>query len=352
MNSSISVVFDVIKRNKFLSEKNFRNKFPDIYDYILTYTSFLTGNVSFPERKYCILNNIKETPSCPMCGKILKFRGADVGYGITCSNKCSVKYTDTHIDILTKKKRYEKSSASIKTSISKRTTEEKKQISDKFKEFHANMSDEAKKKRNQKISMNMKKVIKTYSVEKQKEMILKRLNTMNNKSEEELNNIKLRISKTAKNTMNNKSEEEWEIILDKQHESKRKNNTFNTSKYEDIIYDKLKDCFGVVLRQYKSEEYPFHCDFYIPCIDTYIEYQGMWVHNNHPFDNKNKNDLILLNEWKEKSKKSKFYSIALKVWSISDVQKRQTAIDNKLNWFEFFNIEQFDKWFEQISYKK
>jgi len=45
------------------------------------------------------------------------------------------------------------------------------------------------------------------------------------------------------------------------------------SQPEEDSYELLVDKFGYseVIRQYRSEKYPFFCDFYIPCLDLYIE---------------------------------------------------------------------------------
>ena len=36
---------------------------------------------------------------------------------------------------------------------------------------------------------------------------------------------------------------------------------------------------------------------------------------------------------------------AIKIWSFDDVLKRETAKENKLNFLEFFDINDFIKWF-------
>lgn len=56
------------------------------------------------------------------------------------------------------------------------------------------------------------------------------------------------------------------------------------SKAEDTIYEELCCIYGEenIIRQYKSEVYPFHCDFYIQSDDLYIEYQGSWTHAVSP----------------------------------------------------------------------
>lgn len=92
--------------------------------------------------------------------------------------------------------------------------------------------------------------------------------------------------------------------------------------------------------------YPYCCDFYIPEKDLYIEYQGTWTHGFIPYNKHNKECQEKLRLWKEKSKDSKFYENAIKVWAKSDVKKRKIAKKNKLNWIEFFNMNDFDKWYK------
>ena len=91
-----------------------------------------------------------------------------------------------------------------------------------------------------------------------------------------------------------------------------------------------------------SEEYPFPCDFYIPSIDTYIEYQGFWTHGKEPYIGSEEQKNVL-NLWKNKN--STQYKRAIKTWTIEDIKKREIAIQNNLNWLEFFNMNQFMHWF-------
>ena len=135
----------------------------------------------------------------------------------------------------------------------------------------------------------------------------------------------------------------------KSYETKKRNHSFNTSSPENIIYEKLLEKFKKVLRQYKSEEYPFACDFYIPEIDLYIEFQGNWTHGGKPYNEKDEEDIKLLEEWQEKAKTSKFYQNAIKVWTISDVKKRELAQKRNLNWLEFFTLEEFEEWINELT---
>ena len=126
--------------------------------------------------------------------------------------------------------------------------------------------------------------------------------------------------------------------ISKQQNTKRKNHTFNSSKQEDILYSKLLEVYSKedIIRQYKSDNYPFCCDFYIKSIDTYIELQGMWTHGKHPFDNTVEEDILTLQQWQQKASTSKFYKNAIETWTISDVKKREMARKNNLNFIEIF----------------
>lgn len=127
--------------------------------------------------------------------------------------------------------------------------------------------------------------------------------------------------------------------------TKKANNSFNISKPEKEIYKLLLQKFPNVKYQYKSNTYPFYCDFYIPEKDLYIEYQGFWHHNKHPFDINNKIDIETLNLWKINSKTKKAFHKAINVWTERDPLKRQIAKDNCLNWLEFFTFNDFLIWY-------
>lgn len=129
--------------------------------------------------------------------------------------------------------------------------------------------------------------------------------------------------------------------------TKRKNGTFNTSKPEQEIKRLLEEKFPNVQYQYKSEKYPFNCDFYIPELDLYIEFQGTWTHGKHPFS-ESVEDLETVNKWKTESITSEFYKSAIEVWTIKDVEKRKIALQNNINWLEFFALEDFMNWYNSI----
>jgi hypothetical protein len=122
--------------------------------------------------------------------------------------------------------------------------------------------------------------------------------------------------------------------VNKANKTKRKNNTFNTSKSEEKYYVELCQKYNKsdIYRNYKCERYPFYCDFYIPSEDLFIELNAHWTHGGKPYDPKDKECQEQLAKWKEKAKTSKFYENAIKTWTERDVKKLQTAKENNLNY--------------------
>ena len=117
-----------------------------------------------------------------------------------------------------------------------------------------------------------------------------------------------------------------------------------SSKKEEILYEELLKYFdrSDIYRQYKNEKYPYFCDFYIKSIDTYIEYQGTWLHGTHPYNEKNQIDINTLSFMLKKSNNSNYYKSAIKCWTIRDVQKRNLAINNKIRYIEIFSLNNID----------
>ena len=150
-------------------------------------------------------------------------------------------------------------------------------------------------------------------------------------------------SKMFKNTMRNMFEKtDLKIRI---WNTKKKNKTCNTSSNEVIIYNELSNRFKDVKWHYMSLEYPFECDFYIPELDLYIEYQGFWTHGKEPYIRSDE-QIQIVNEWKLKNTPQ--YNKAIQTWTINDVRKRKITLQNKLNYIEFFSMKQFYDWYESI----
>ncbi len=165
--------------------------------------------------------------------------------------------------------------------------------------------------------------------------------------------IKRRIQASYKQTIHNRygvnNVSELPDVVLKIQQTKRENNTFNKSSDEEIIYQNLINIYGTddIIRQYRSEKYPFNCDFYIKSLDLYIEYNGTWTHGGHPYDETNKDDLTILQNWK--NKKTKYYDNAINIWTVRDVNKRKTALENNLNYIEIWNLDVFFTYILQIE---
>lgn len=147
------------------------------------------------------------------------------------------------------------------------------------------------------------------------------------------------------------------ILPEFQEKMKRtldKNGTWSVSKPEMQIKYLLLALYPNTKHQYRNkEEYPFNCDFYIPEIDTYIEYQGHISHGKTIYDPNNQEHIAIINKWKKRaieieeitSKRSR-YTDYIDTWTKRDPLKRETAKKNNLNWIEFFNMEQFFAWYK------
>ena len=105
----------------------------------------------------------------------------------------------------------------------------------------------------------------------------------------------------------------------------------------------------------RSELYPFECDFYIPELDLYIEYQGYKTHGKEPYNPDNPEHIKLVEEYKKRAEEINFkdekkvqYLRYINVWTVRDPLKRETARKNELNYIEFFNMKQFMEWFNKL----
>ena len=122
-----------------------------------------------------------------------------------------------------------------------------------------------------------------------------------------------------------------------------KNNTFNTSKEEDEVYEFLSQYIDVTRQFNGSSKYPFCCDFYIEDLDMFIECNFHWTHGGHPFDPSSIKDQVKLEQWK--AKQTKYYNNAINVWTKRDVEKRNKAKEENLNYKEFWSLKELKEFF-------
>lgn len=296
-----NIILEILSKYKTIHWK----KLPDN---ILNYLNNRYDDSSSPKESfYRIKNNIEIRPVCKECGGYVQFKNT---FNDFCSHKCSSKNNET---IINRKKtcikKYGENYGKIfydKTKI----TNKKKYYTDHF--FN---SPQYKEK-------SYKTCIKKYGVNNWNKL----------DSSKNLLSEKLKIFYHSKN---------GKLALLKMFKTKKNNKTYNKSNEEDQSYELLKEKYSNVIRQYKSEQYPFNCDFYIPSLNLYIECNYHWSHGNKPYEGTKEDKNILL-EWKNKN--TKYYNNSIETWTIRDVNKRNISKQNKLNWLEFFNIQEFKNW--------
>lgn len=135
---------------------------------------------------------------------------------------------------------------------------------------------------------------------------------------------------------------------DAEWQTKIKNGTISSSKIQKEVEKYLKERFPDTLGEYKEERYPYHCDFYIPSLDLFIEIQAHWTHNNHKYVCDCPDDRDVLEIWESKAQSSQFYANAVDTWARRDVEKRETAKKNNLKYFEFFG-NSLNEFIEKLS---
>ena len=231
----------------------------------------------------------------------------------------------------------------IKETINSRTEEEKLEISQ-------NISKAAKGKHINQVPWNKGKhcgnswLGKKHSEESKKKISETKLN----KSEEEKEQIEIKrkesrgeiIPWNKGKQLGNLPEDMKNQMLAKQYETKKKNNSFNTSTPEEKFYNYLVEKFSKndIIRQYSTDKrYPFNCDFYIKSLDLFIELNFTWTHGGHRFDANNLDDIKKLEDWQEKALTSDYYKNAIETWVVRDQKKYKTAKENKLNYLVFYN---------------
>lgn len=174
-----------------------------------------------------------------------------------------------------------------------------------------------------------------------------------------LNTVERNIQKYDISKSRDLKKQSKQRALEKARNTKRENNSFNTSQPEEEVYALLIKAFGKrdVVRQYKSPLYPFNCDFYIRSLDLYIEYQGSHFHGDEAFSWLNIKHWKRLYDLTNKAFDSKHpqYSNMIEVWTRRDPNKRKVAKANNLNFIELWSVNEakaFLKFLKQEGFVK
>ena len=138
----------------------------------------------------------------------------------------------------------------------------------------------------------------------------------------------------------------------KRYLTHKKNNSFNTSKPEEDFYEFLISLFGEkdVFHNYADDpRYPFACDFYIKSLDLFIELNLYFTHGFHWFNQDDSDDIAKLALWQKRTNGNDLYSGAIKVWTILDPMKKETAEKNKINYVVLWNLEEIERYKNELS---
>ena len=340
----------IINKYQSLAKQQISSLTKDEQNYLMT---LYNDSDSVQESLYRLINNISIRPVCAICGKPVKFVKMSKGFAATCSKECKYKlsqqkrgqYYFTNFGVRCPFK--------IKECVDKRTATWNKK-------YGGNPNfDKAVRKKIETTNLSrygVKAPIQNKDIYgKLQQTCLTKYNSTNVYSSDygkdkckqtwiskygvdnPLKNAE--ISKKAKGTLISKYGVDNVFKLQeyqhKAYQTKKKNKT-SISKIEQQFEQYLISHHINYVPQYKSDKYPFNCDFYLSDLDVYIEIQGHAVHGKHPFNSSDLNDIQQLQLLQEKSKHNNFYKAIIYIWTVRDPLKRQIAKQNNIQLLEIF----------------
>ena len=368
------------KENNIIGGKvaRLRRKFPNILSYL---NKRYHDSFSLKETLIRMKYHIDVHPRCPVCGNFTKFYGfKKLMFTNHCSNKCTqldgetkIKFKQTcfkkyGVDAPMKSSKIKEKSKQTclekygVENISqffetkekyKQTCLEKYNVDNPFKLEKTKINSHSKEAKEKQIKTCLEKYgvensFQSEEVRQKYKENYKRKYGVENPFQNEI--IKEKIKQTCLEKYGVDRAIKNPLISNKVINTRIKNNTWTTSKLEEKLYLYIKEKFPSVIRQYKDKErYPYFCDFYIPELDLFLELNGTWTHGNHPYDMNSKEDNSILNIWKEKSKEHPMYLAAIKTWVVSDVNKRNKAKENHLNFKEVWNLDEGKEFINNLS---
>lgn len=269
-----------------------QNRYSDSYSFEESFRRIIRGDAEVK-------------PLCPICGKPVQYVGRKKKpYTKYCSNKCSSNDKDV---------------------------QQKRQITDRLRH-------------NGKIPW-IESNKDPSKIEHRKQTLKAKYGTCNLYSVKEIQD---KIIQTNIERFGAPSAMQNDEIKAKHWESLKSGGNFKgVSKFETLLGEALVKLYGEddVKTQYSSSQYPFRCDFYIPSKDLYIEYQGSQYHHFHPFNPNDEEDIKELNRLYEKAQqfdRENQYEGMIRIWTISDVEKRKIAKENNLNFIELWENQDLE----------
>lgn len=338
----------------------------DIKNYLIN--RFPNFRNNFKEVLHRIKYNIEEIPKCPICGKPLKYYGlSSMLYGKTCSRKCQYEYMKTeefqskmdYTSYMSNPENIKRIQEKRKQKIDEIKEKTKRTLLERYGNSHYNNRNKCRQTCLEKYGvdnpMSLDSVrdkiketnIQRYGVEwsaQNKEINQKTINTQIKKYGGVFNPEKVKKTNIEKYGVEKPFMSS--DIQEKGINSRTKNHTWSTSKPEKISETLLKEKFGDtnVYTQYKSDVYPYRCDFYVKPLDLYIECNYHWTHGKHKFNKDNIDDIEKLNIWKQKN--TPFYNTAINTWTYRDIEKFNCADKNNLNYKAFYSLDELKQYLE------
>jgi hypothetical protein len=133
-----------------------------------------------------------------------------------------------------------------------------------------------------------------------------------------------------------------EAVIQKRLETMKERKTFTNPKSEQYFCNILEELGLEYERNYKTEEYPFASDFYIPKFKMFVELNFHWTHGGHWFDENNSDDIEKVMLWKSKNKE--YYDNAIYNWTVRDLKKKEYIEKNNINCIVLWNYEDIERW--------
>lgn len=340
----------IINKYQSLNKQQISSLTKDEQNYLMT---LYNDSDSVQESLYRLINNISIRPVCAICGKPVKFIKMSKGFAATCSKGCKYKLSQQKRDQYYFTNFGVRCPFKIKECMDKRTTTWNKK-------YGGNPNfDKAVRQKIENTNLQrygVKAPIQNKDIHnKLKQTCLTKYNSTNVYSSEYGKNKckqtwiehygvdnplrNAEISKKAKDTLISKYGVDNVFKLPeyqkKAYQTKRKNKV-SISKIEQRFEQYLKNHNFNYETQYRSDKYPFNCDFYLTDLDIYIEIQGHAVHGKHPYNSSDSADLQQLSILQEKSKYNNFYKAIIYIWTVRDPLKRQIAKQNNIELLEIF----------------
>lgn len=336
--------------------------FASIKDYLNNrYDDIPEEMFSYKEVLFRIKNHVDNRPTCQICGSPVKFVGKTVGgtfpncYHATCCKE--------HERLLAKRNeektlqdRYGVShnfnipeiKAKAEAARQSEEAKEKKRQSmlDRYGYEHAFQNPLAKKKAKESLSKYREEHpgYMTATLKKRAKDYAEMLKLLRENPDKTIDDFREIPEYEDYVRAYDRSSETIEKIFTTQ----KKHGTLNTSNPEEELYNILLEEFNDVIRYYSDERYKYKCDFYISSLDLFIEYQGSMFHNGKPYTEECEEELEYIKSRNEILKKKSGnritrYDNLISTWAIRDVEKRNTAKKNNLNYLEIYPLYPLDE---------